>query len=414
MGQIADVAEKLWNGVVSTDDLHPMAPLNEVEELDRGVAFVSGFANVTALRTDAGLVLVDTGAVMVAEQTVALVRSWNQQPLHTAVYTHGHVDHVFGTAYFDEEARTNKWAPPRVVAHEATPARFDRYKMTAGYNGCINARQFRVPGLKWRTDYRYPDVTYSKAMTLTTGELRLELHHARGETDDHTWLWIPDRKLLCTGDLFIWASPNAGNPQKVQRYALDWAVALRAMAGLGAELMCPGHGLPIRGADRIRQALCETAELLEVLHDQTLAMMNAGATLDEILHTVKAPDRLLERPYLRPVYDEPDFVVRNIWRLYGGWYDGNPANLKPAPEAAVAKEIAALSGGARRLATRARELAASGDLALACHLAEMAGRAAPGDAEVWEIRSEVYRRRARSERSLMARGVYNAAADDEG
>ncbi len=414
MGQIADVSEKLWNGVVSTDDVHPMAPLNEVEELRDGVAFVSGFANVTALRTEAGLVLVDTGAVMVAEQTVALVRSWNTQPLHTAVYTHGHVDHVFGTAIFDEEARNNKWAPPRVVAHEATPARFDRYKMTAGYNGCINARQFRVPGLKWRTDYRYPDVTYAKAMTLTIAELRLELHHARGETDDHTWLWIPDRKLLCTGDLFIWASPNAGNPQKVQRYALDWAVALRAMAGLGAEIMCPGHGLPIRGADRIRQALSETAELLEILHDRTLEMMNAGATLDEVLHTVKAPDRLLERPYLRPVYDEPDFVVRNVWRLYGGWYDGNPANLKPAPEAAVASEVAKLSGGATRLATRARELAASGDLALACHLAEMAGRAAPGDAEVWAIRSEVYQRRARSERSLMARGVYSAAADQEG
>ena len=336
MGRIADVSEQLWDGEVSTDDLHPMAPLNEVEELANGVAFVSGFANVTALRTEAGLVLVDTGAVMVAEQTVGLVRSWNTQPLHTAVYTHGHVDHVFGTAIFDEEARANKWAPPRVVAHEATPARFDRYKLTAGYNGCINARQFRVPGLQWRTDYRYPDVTYAKAMTLTVGELRLELQHARGETDDHTWLWIPDRKLLCTGDLFIWASPNAGNPQKVQRYALDWAVALRAMAGLGAEIMCPGHGLPIRGADRIRLALSETAELLETLHDQTLALMNAGATLDEVLHAVKAPARLLERPYLRPVYDEPDFVVRNIWRLYGGWYDGNPANLKPAPEAAVA------------------------------------------------------------------------------
>ena len=28
-------------------------------------------------------------------------------------------------------------------------------------------------------------------------------------------------------------------------------------------------------------------------------------------------------------------IVRNIWRLYGGWYDGNPARLKPAPDEAL-------------------------------------------------------------------------------
>src|SRR6202022_3886536 len=129
-------------------------------------------------------------------------------------------------------------------------------------------------------------------------------HHARGETDDHTWVWIPSRRVLCTGDLFIWASPNCGNPQKVQRYPKDWAVALRTMAELDAVTLLPGHGLPILGADRVRQALLEAAALLEHLHDSTVAMMNAGATLDEIVHTVHAPPELLERPYLRPVYDE--------------------------------------------------------------------------------------------------------------
>ena len=50
---------------------------------------------------------------------------------------------------------------------------------------------------------------------------------------------------------------------------------------------------------------------------------------------MKPPAHLLERPYLRPVYDEPEFVVRNVYRLYGGWWDGNPANLKPARDAEV-------------------------------------------------------------------------------
>src|SRR5207237_6312636 len=99
-------------------------------------------------------------------------------------------------------------------------------------------------------------------------------------------------------------------------------------------------GLPVVVPDRLARALSETAELLESLHDQTVALMNEGARLDEIVHAVRAPAHLLERPYLRPVYDEPEFVVRNVWRLYGGWYDGNPANLKPAPEAGLAAELA--------------------------------------------------------------------------
>jgi len=226
--------------------------------------------------------------------------------------------------------------------------------------------------------------------------------------------------VLCCGDLFIWASPNAGNPQKVQRYPREWAAGLRAMANLGAELLLPGHGVPIVGADRIRQALTETAELLEHLHDETVAMMNAGAPLDEIVHTVRAPQHLLDRPYLKPVYDEPEFVVRNIWRLYGGWWDGDPSHLKPAPASALATEIAALSGGPERLAARARELAdtaadtaaAADNLRLAGHLAQVAWQAAPDLPAVRETRADIYARRAAAESSTMAKGVFSWTAKE--
>ena len=142
--------------------------------------------------------------------------------------------------------------------------------------------------------------------------------------------------------------------------------------------------------------------------------MNAGASLDEILHTVQAPAELLERPYLRPVYDEPEFVVRNVWRLYGGWWDGDAAQLKPAPRSAVATELAQLAGGADKLIDRAEELADAGELRLACHLAELAGRAAPTDRSIWKARAEIYAKRAKSERSLMAQGIYRAASEEEG
>jgi alkyl sulfatase BDS1-like metallo-beta-lactamase superfamily hydrolase len=415
MGRLTDITEQLWTGALSTADRHPLvAALQEMEELAPGVAFVSSFANVTAFATDAGLVLVDVGSQLFAAQVHEIVRGWSDRPLHTAIYTHGHVDHVFGVERYEAEARAGGAPPPRVVAHEAVADRFDRYRMTAGYNAIINRRQFRVPNLVWPVDYRYPDVTYRKTLALDVGGTRFVLTHDRGETDDHTWVWIPERKILCTGDLFIWAAPNCGNPQKVQRYPLDWARALRAMDALAPELLCPGHGYPIRGRARVHQALVETAELLESLHEQTLRLMNEGARLDEVLHAVRPPAHLLERPYLRPVYDDPEFIVRNIWRLYGGWYDGNPAHLKPAPDAAVARELAALAGGAGRLAERAQAVAAAGDLALACHLIELATQAAPADDAIRAARAAVYAARAEREPSTMAKGIYGWAAAESG
>ena len=167
------------------------------------------------------------------------------------------------------------------------------------------------------------------------------------------------------------------------------------MAGVGAELFLPAHGLPITGAARIKQVLLEVAETLEKLISDTLAMMNAGAPLNDIVHSVKVAPEMLQRPYLRPLYDEPEFVVRNLWRMYGGWYDGNPANLKPAPDAALASELAVLAGGAEKLAARAQTLANGGELRLACHLVEIRGARGAG--------TEVTARNSRRDLSTAAR-----------
>ena len=62
---------------------------------------------------------------------------------------------------------------PVVVAHDAVPARFDRYIVTAGYNEIINQRQFGVPGFRWPTEYRYPDRTYAQRLELDVGGVGL-------------------------------------------------------------------------------------------------------------------------------------------------------------------------------------------------------------------------------------------------
>ena len=409
MGDVLALAERFWRGDITGPEL--IRATGASEEIAPGVLFTHAFANVTAIRTEAGLVLVDTGNFRARDKTFATVRGWQTAPLAAAIYTHGHVDHVCGLPPFLAEAAANGWPRPRIVGHRDVAARFDRYRATAPYNGLINARQFSIPPA-WPMEYDYPDTTYDRTHHLEIGELTLELTHARGETDDHTWIWWPARRMLFSGDLFFWVAPNGGNPQKVQRYAAEWAVALRAMAARNAEILVPGHGVPIFGAVRVRAALEDTAEWLEVLVRETLARMNAGMPLASILAEVQPPARLRERPYLQPVYDEPAFVVRNIWRLYGGWWDGNAAHLKPAGDAELGREIAALAGGVERLVARARSLAARGELALASHLIDWAVAVAPNARDAHAVRAEIYEARAAASTALMTRGIFAAAARD--
>jgi alkyl sulfatase BDS1-like metallo-beta-lactamase superfamily hydrolase len=184
------------------------------------------------------------------------------------------------------------------------------------------------------------------------------------------------------------------------------------MAALQPEILLPGHGFPVVGVARVGQVLNETASLFESLVEQTLALMNQGASLDDVLGAVQPPAELLQRPYLRPIYDEPEFIVRNIWRLYGGWYDGNPAHLKPAPDADLAVELASLAGGREILSRRCRELVEAGRLDLAGHLGEIAVQAFPDDADAHELRAEVLRQRAASATSTMAKGIFASAATE--
>lgn len=412
MTTLSQLSNDVFSGATDIADHHPFAGLNQLEEVAEGVASISSFANVAAIATNGGLVLIDTGGPMAGDGVRSLLRTWSHAPVHSAVYTHGHIDHIMGTVAFDNEATNNGNHRIHVIGHESVGPRLDRYCLTAGYNANINQRQFQVPGLSWPTDYRRPDQTYRDELTLRIGGTSFELHHDRGETDDHTWVWIPEHRVLCTGDLFIWCVPNAGNPQKVQRYAKEWALGLRKMAALHPEVLLPGHGIPIIGDARVQSALLDTADLLDALVDQTLSLMNKGAPLDEIIHSVTVPEHLTTQPYLQPIYDEPEFIVRNVHRLYGGWYDGNPAHLKPASDAAVGTELAELCGGAAKLAERARVVADGGDLRLAGNLIEFAAAAAPDDPGVHAIRARLMTERAEHEQSLMATGIFRAAAAD--
>lgn len=402
-------------------DHGPINRINhELSEIGDKIALVEAFSHSVVFDTEDGLVVFDTSGENGGQPVVEAIRGWRKTPFRALVYTHGHIDHVGGSGAFIAASENRGDARPQVIGHAQIPKRFARYRLTDGYNSKINARQFRGfqsrgYGIGGRAAFfpenvAEPDVIYQEALSLSFGDNKFDLHHARGETDDHTWAWIPKYKAICAGDFFIWNFPNAGNPQKVQRYPVEWAKALRDMAGREAELFIPAHGLPIQGRARIQNLLTEVAQVLENLVSQTLAMMNQGIRLNDIVHSVKVPAEALAKPWLRPLYDEPEFVINNVWRQFGGWYGGNPAYLKPAKTQALAQELIKLGGGAKAFIDRALALADQGDFRVACHLIELATDANEKDGDAHSARADIYQRRRNQETSMMAKGIFGYAA----
>jgi len=186
------------------------------------------------------------------------------------------------------------------------------------------------------------------------------------------------------------------------------AEALEAIAAKSPGILLPGHGHPATNVAAVNELLLTTAAYLRSIHDQVVERMNAGQWLEQILDEVEPPAELAAKPWLQPVYGHPQFIIHGVWRQYGGWWDGNPANFFPAQTQAQAEEIVRVAG-ADALLNRAQQLAESGDLPLACHLVDWVRRAEPDNAKAWQLWADLFERRASGERNMMARNTFRVA-----
>ncbi len=400
-------------GVGSFDS--PFDPMmGQLEVIEPGIAMFHGFANVAFAYGGGEMLAADTSSAQMGALAVKAIREVTTEPFAFLIYTHGHGDHAFGTEAFINDNLSRGYRRPKIWAHEDVATRFDRYRLTRGWQAHINSLQF---GVRIAPDFMFadksftlPDLTYRDMQLLELEREPVELRHALGETDDATWVWMPRRRLAMVGDLIVSSLPNTGNPNKVQRYTLEWTEALEQIAARKPRIVLPGHGPAFRGEDVCHELLTETARALRFIHDEVVARLNRGEwPIDIVEADIRLPDDLASKPFLRPVYGCVPFVVRDVIRRYAGWWSGAPSQMFPAKRSEVAAEILGLCGRDQLLA-RARTLKDDGQLKSALAIAEMALDADASDGDAVALNVEILDAIVASERSFIARNFFVAAA----
>ena len=243
-------------------------------------------------------------------------------------------------------------------------------------------------------------------MAFHLGGKTFELYHARAETDDATWVYVPELKAAFVGDLIIVGFPNIGNPFKPTRFGLSWARALEAVRAKSPEIVIAHGGRAVYKGNDARELLDVTIEGIYAIHNQVVACINRDMPIDEMIHEVKLPDHLKDHEYLKFSYSRPEFAVYNIYRWYHGYFDHNPAHLLPRPEKEVNQEILNLIGDVDRIVKRSKALHEKGQSQLALQVLDLVLKQEPEHYEARKMRLSILEKLCEDDHCLMSRNTW--------
>ena len=347
-----------------TTEIHPLPPVGRRGRSGRRRRFVPSFANVSAVAPTTASCWWTRAAPSWPARSTGALRAWSTGRLHTAIYSHGHIDHVFGVPVWEEESAGVRLARaggrgPRGAARPLRPLHHDR-RVQRDHQPAAVRHRLAASGPPSTATPTAPTATTSTSRSAaggpssTTPRGRPTTTPGPGSPSPgavlrrSVHLGVAQRRQPPEGPaLPRWSGPTPSARCSPSTTARRWARGPPPRARLSrwwaADRVRPG-------AHRHRRAARVTGRPDARPHERRRPARRGDP------HGARLRPRSMERPYLRPVYDEPEFVVRNVWRLYGGWWDGNPATLKPAPERALALELADLAGGAGALADRALAL----------------------------------------------------------
>lgn len=362
----------------------------EAEPITDFIFMVKDMSNAYLVTTTEGDLLVNSGFTATAEKNKAMLAKVRTGPLRYIILTQAHPDHYGGTPALKEEGTQvvaeRRFSDTWQYFHDLYPYLSRRSGKLWAFN-----RKGAAPPLPPRVE---PDMVVDRRYEFELGGRRFELISTPGgEALDGLTLWMPRERIVFTGNLFgpIFKSiPNlvtirGDKPRLVSRYLQS----LDLVRSLGAELLITGHGEPIHGAERIRADLDRMHNAVSFVKDATIAGMNAGRTVHELMREIVLPPELAIGEY----HGKVSWMVRSIWEEHSGWFHfDSTTSLYGVPRSAIDGDIVDLAGGPMALAARARQRLDAGQPLEALHLLDIALGAAPADSAALEAKKAALER----------------------
>ena len=236
-----------------------------------------------------GVLVMDAQATpAMAQDVLRCIREVTDRPVLYLVLSHYHAVRVLGASAYGAR---------EIIASEATRA-LVRERGQHDFESEVNRfpRLFRdvesIPGLT------VPTLSFESALTLTLGgrEVRL-LHLGRGHTKGDIVAWLPEERVLLSGDLVEYgATPYAGDA-----YLRDWPATLARLRALKPERLVPGRGAALTSRAAIEEAIEATGRFITRLYEEAAKGVAAGKSLKAVFEESYAA---LEKDYGRWVIFE--------------------------------------------------------------------------------------------------------------
>ena len=344
-----------------------------VVELAPGAWTAVGYAasNVHMIEGAETVTIIDTTeSTAAAENILAEFRKLSDKPVGRIIYTHSHRDHISGATVFSREGPVpiiasatfssdlvgvdEERIAPRVALGRRTQAQFgiglspeERISLGCGPGD----RPMKGLG----EGYLDPTERIDADRVIDLDGVEAHLILAPGETSDHMAVWMPERRVLVPGDNWYHAFPNLYAIRgTAYRDFGAWADTLGRLAELGAEVLAPGHTMPVFGRDAVRDVLTTTRAAILYVMRETSNGMDRGLALDDIVAGLTLPPELASKPWLGEFYGKVAWSARAFAAGTLGWYDGNPTHLGTLSSRDRAAHMAALAGGTDALMRAAR------------------------------------------------------------
>lgn len=346
-----------------------------------------------------GLIIIDPGQVPQAALKVREeFRKITDKPVKAIIYTHGHSDHTNGAiSFYDRDQDIQVWAR----ANFDSEARHNQHRGLSGGVRPVDAQGFSLlpeqkisVGIAIPPDRRptnsmmvdgtqqgltasrqpelvkiLPNHTFSEdRISINIAGITIELVAAPGETDDQLYVWLPEEKVIFSGDNFYQSWPNTYPLRGTARRSVrDWISSLGKMIEEAPRHLVGGHTSPITG-DAI-EVLTNYRDALQWVYTRTVEGANLSLGPDELVEYARLPVRYAGLDYLADYYGSVEGTIRDIYAQELGWFDGNPLNLHRETPLRQAQRTAELAGGETALSEKAHSLLETGDSLGAAQLA---------------------------------------------